>query len=77
MLIAGGKFLEAIGKPGGKVQIKQRHAARTFLLAGCDKNFGNEAVSQQETRQNCPAVIDKNVAISVPFFLQHCIAVHT
>ncbi len=61
------KFLKAIRKPVGNVQIKQRHAARTFLLAGCDKNFGNEAVSQQETRQNCPTVIEKNVAISVHF----------
>jgi hypothetical protein len=36
-----------------------------FLLAGCDENPGIEAVSNRRKRQNCPAAIGKNMALSI------------
>jgi hypothetical protein len=38
------------------------------LLGNALLTLGNEANSKLETRQNCPADIGKNVAISIPFF---------
>jgi hypothetical protein len=38
------------------------------LLGNALLPLGNEANSKLATRQNCPAGIGKNVAISIPFF---------
>jgi hypothetical protein len=40
------QFLKSIGKPLGNGQRKLISIERMFLLAGCDENLGNEAISQ-------------------------------
>ncbi len=49
--IAFGQFLKGIGKPLGIAQPAQA-SAEMFLLAGLNKNLGNEVISEKETRQN-------------------------
>jgi hypothetical protein len=61
------QFLKDIGKLLGNALIIFIPARPMLLLAGCveQKNPDNEAVSQQETRQNCPAAFVKNMTICV------------
>jgi hypothetical protein len=47
--IACRHLLNDIGKPLGNNQIKLLPAGHMLLLAGCDENPGNKAISQEET----------------------------
>jgi hypothetical protein len=61
--IASGQFLKGIRKPLGNAHRTQIPVGQMFLLAVwvCDKILGNEAISQKETRQNCPVAIGKSL----------------
>jgi hypothetical protein len=58
----------AIRKRLGNIKIKLIPTGQMFRLAGLMKNPGNEAISKQETKQNCLLTIGKNLAITIIFF---------
>jgi hypothetical protein len=65
---ASGQFYQAIEKLLENAQIELIITGQMFLLAWCDeKNPGDEAVSQKETRHNYPLACCKHGTISIHF----------